>query len=437
MNRCATCGYFLMAILIAVGMVSCDTEKNIENPDRDYFVKYYGGDGDQQGVDMSLLNDGSFLLLGNYSVSPSEKDIYLMRADAEGRTIWEKRLGRENGEGNILTARDLEPTGDGNFIILADFQIGFGDSTDVILLKVSPNGALLDSVRVGTSANDFGRTVTLLSDGGFMVSGTTEFTSNPRTGTNPDPDLGDIFNYRFDKNLDLDPGWGPVFIGFGSHLDVAVKAIEVSPTLFYNFGYTNSMITGNLNPNGRLGLFYYAREESGSQGKVFYPGNIVNVNDTEIQFVQQVAPALGSGYLVVGTSQNSIGVSEMFFARIRESLTFETLGNDATLYRTLPLGGRNIRGVSAATSVASGAGFLVLGNEIRSTGASNIWLTKIDQSGGVLWSSTFGSETENDIGAAVRELPNGKIAVLGTMRLADDQSKMALIKVNSIGQLLK
>jgi hypothetical protein len=438
MKRSSQSACFFLWIFVASGIASCDTEKNIENPDKDYFVKYYGGDGEQQGVDMALLEDGSFLLLGNYSVSASEKDIYLTRVDAEGKTVWEKRLGREHNNNNILTAKDLEPTNDGNFVILADFQNGIGDSTDVILLKVSSDGVLSgDSAHVGTKLNDFGRSVTLLSDGGFIVSGTTEFTSNPQTGDNPDPDLGDIFNYRFDKNLDLDPVWGPIFIGFGSHLDVAVKTFQVLDTVFYNFGYTNSVISGLLNPNEKKGLFYYARNGSGSRGDIYYPGNIVNVNDTEIQFAQQVAPALGTGYMVVGTSQNSIGVSEMFFARIRSSLTFESLTNDATLYTTIPLGGRNVSGVSAASSTVDAVGYLLLGNEVRTTGATNIWLTKIDQSGSVLWSSTLGSETEIDTGAAVMELPDGRIAILGTIGLADNQSKMALIKLNSSGQLLK
>jgi hypothetical protein len=90
-----------------------------------------------------------------------------------------------------------------------------------------------------------------------------------------------------------------------------------------------------------------------------------------------------------------------------------------------------------ANSIIGGSGYLILGNEVRGTGAVNFWLSKIDQSGIILWSSTFGSEGEDDFAAAVHELPDGKIAILGTMGLADNQSKMALIKVNPQGALLK
>lgn len=436
-------GTFLFAILwamLAWGIFSCDTANNVEDPDMHYFVKYYGGDGNQIGVDMIALNDGSFLLLGNYSESNFDTDIYVVRVDSEGEVIWEKRY-RQN-PGNIASAKDIEPTGDGNFIILADFQTAIGSQTDLKLIKISPDGTKLDSSIVfgSVEANDYSRTVTVLDDGGFIVSGTTEFTRSFNNPTDPDPDLGNVINYRFDQNLDQFSlsQWSPISPGFNAQLDVAVKTFETPyprDSAFYVFGYS----TGDLfatNPNESLSLFYFKRGVKGGESNNYAPGNIVNVNNTEIQFVLPVAQELGGGFIVIGTSQNNTGLSDIFVAKMRDTLTFND--NDATLYYTIPLG-RNIRGVSAANSIIGTSGYLVLGNEVRSTGALklNIWLTKIDQSGRVIWSSTFGSEAEDDSGAAVCELPDGKIVIFGTMGLADNQSKMALIKLNPRGELLK
>lgn len=430
--------FFLLLIFLLVAITGCDTEKSIENPDLHYFVKYYGADGNQRGVDMAALSDGSFLLLGNYSTSTFDNKVYLMRVNPEGDVIWEKKLTGQS-EGAVETAIDLEPTNDGNFIVLCDFQVAFGDTTDMKLLKISPEGVPLDSTVVfGTPANDHSRSVTLLDDGGFMVSGTTEFTGTYGDWGNSDPDLGDVFNYRFDQNLEIDPQWGPVSNGFGSHLDVAVKAIQI-PTGFYVFGYTNSQITGGsgttFNPDGRLGLFYFGRQASGTLGNINYPGNVVTQNDTEIKLVERVPDQLGGGFFVIGTSQNQIGNSEIVIARMRPSLAFNRQ-NDLPLYTTVPLG-RNIQGISASPSLLNGAGYLLVGNELRSDRVMNIWLSKIDQSGQVLWSSTFGSESEEDQAAAAMELPDGKIVVLGTMGLADKQYKMAFIKLNPRGELLK
>lgn len=421
----------IFGVCLLCGMSACDTEKGMENPDLEYFVKYYGGDGNQYGVDMLSLADGSFLLLGNYYPNDFEPEIYVVRVDAEGGVMWEQRYANKNRS----VAKDLEPTADGNFIILSEYQ-SVDSLTNLHLLKISADGDALVSTSFGTLANDDARSITLVDDGGFIVSGTTEFTSTYNLVNNPDPDLGDFFNYRFDPNLVQFSAndWGPVFPGFGGKLDVAVKAVQRSGD-FYVFGYSNINLN-NTNPNKTLGLFYFKRNAGGGETDPFFPGNVVNVTDTEIHFATEVAPGLGTGFIVIGTAQRSVGFSEIFIARLRSSLTFSSLQSDATIYTAIPLG-RTIRGVAAASSVTGQPGYLVLGNEVRSAGTGNIWLSKIDQSGGVLWSSTFGSELDEDLAAAVMELPDGKIVILGTMGLADNQFKMALIKVNPNGQLLK
>jgi hypothetical protein len=415
-------------------VVSCDTADNVRDPDLDYFVKFFGGDGDQRGVDMLVLNDGSLILLGTYSYSTIESDIYLLRVGADGNVIWEEKFGD-----GLLIAKDIEPTNDGNFVLVADSKADETSDFDILLYKISPEGTILaESGPIGSAlANDYSKSVTSLVDGSFIVSGTTELTSTWVNPNDPGDDLGNVLNYRFDQNLQpfTSDAWSPVTHGFGANLDVAVKT-GPAPDGFYVYGYTNSDISNN-NPNERLGLFYFKRgSTNGSLSEVYYPGNIINVNDTQIEFVQPVPAPLGGGVLVIGTSINNLGVSEIFLARLRSSLTFRTLQDDASVYMTIPLG-RNIRGMSAAASVIGEKGFLIVGNEVRTTGAANFWLTKIDQSGSVLWSATFGSESEEDAAAAVVELPDGRIVVLGTMGLADNQYKMALIKLNPRGQLLK
>ena len=431
---------WLVCALMLTLFAACDTDRNIGNPDLHYFVKYYGGDGNQEGVDMQALNDGSFLLLGNYIRNDFDRDIYLVRVDAEGEILWEKTLSTDKNS----TARDIEPTNDGNYIILSDYLNGI--QRDFQLLKVSPDGVPLDSVDAcGTVADETSRTVTPLEDGGFIVSGATDSTAQ-WSASSPGNDPGDTFSYRFDAGLRrlTKNEWFPVYQGFGSEegdqLDVAVKTIQRPPTAlkpegyFYVFGYTSSNLS-NSNPNGRLVFFYHQRGSEGKIEGIFDPGTVVDATDTDIQFVQPVASALGTGYMVIGTLQDDFGNSVIYLARLRDSFTFQ-FQNDFLLSKTIPLN-RNIRGVAATNAVVGEVGYLVVGNEVRSTGALNIWLSKVDQSGTVRWSSTFGSEAEEDTAAAVLELADGKIVVLGTMGLADNQRKMAFIKLNPTGKLLE
>lgn len=426
---------FVLLIFTGSALFSCDTERNVENPDLHYFVKYYGGDGNQEGVDMEVLSDGSLLLLGNSLKSNLKSDAYVVHVDSEGKVISERTFSIGDADDGILTAKDLEPAGDGNFIVLVDYREAIGNLTQISLLKISPDGILLDSVGdIGTVANDFSHSVTLLDDGGFIVTGTTELTATYNLANNPDPDLGDFFNYRLDGNLDLLPldDWSPISPGFGGKLDVAVRTIQYKNG-FYVFGFSNTDLSGN-NPDKLRGFFYFRRGSEGGPSNPYFAGNAPN-RETDILDVQKIPSQLGGGALVTGTSRDKFGDSNIIIVRMRDTLV-SNISIDASLYSIIPIA-RNIHGVSATTTVVGSYGYAVLGDEIRSTGTSNIWVTKIDQSGSVLWSSTFGSEIEEDSGAAVRELPDGKIVILGTISLADNQSKMALIKVNSSGQLLK
>lgn len=418
-------GWLLMGLIF---IFSCNTADNIEDPDLDYFIKFYGGDGDQLATDMLSLSDGSFLLLGYSPVSNLESFIYVVRVSAVGDVIWEKSF-----EGGFSIAKDLEPTLDGNFIIVADHMAPGSNHFDLQLLKISPAGDLLGSKTAGTLAHEHSRTVTPLADGDFIVSGTTEFTSTWVNPNDPDPDLGDVFNYRFGPNLDMLPTneWSPAIHGWGSNLDVAVKTAEVLGG-YYVFGYTNSPFGGE-NPDERFGLFYFRRGSSGSLGSVLFSKN--TSDDTQINLVEPVPSALGGGFVVIGSSTDDSDFSTPVFARLRDSLTFDPRGSDIPLLRMIPFG-RNIRGIRATPTLFGEHGFLILGTEARTIG-TNFWLSKIDQSAKVIWSASFGSEGEDDSAAAVVQLPDGKIVILGTMRMPDNQSKMALIKINPRGQFLK
>ncbi len=422
--------YFLVCLATLLG--SCDTEKNTENPDRNYFVKYYGGDGDQYGVDMHALADGSFILVGNFVVSSEESQLYLLRVTADGDIIWEKRHGDSKHQ---WLGRDLEPTDDGNFVVVSDFvdfNIRQEDRrSEIKVIKISPDGAIFAEQTYQGTGSLFSHSITALRDGSFVITGATD-------ATNSDSDPSDAMNIRIDQNLVRVPDADWVNSTFGyANVDVGVRIFQPTDTTYYVFGYTNSTLSGDQNPLQRMGLFYVLRDRKGATGPVWYPGNVVTANDTRVNSVEEVPSVYGGGYLVVGTSQTSLGISEIFLARLRPTLTFKApVQGDALFYDVVRLG-RNIRGVSGTMSQSGEVGFLLLGDEVRTTGATNLWVSKVNQTGNVLWSRSIGAEAYNDMGAKVLELPDGRVAVLATMGLANSQFKMALIKLNRDGNFLK
>jgi hypothetical protein len=160
--------FICFVFVISVSFWACDTDNNIKDPNESYFIKYYGGDGNQSGVDMLSLDDGTFLLLGNSQFSGA-KSIFLVKVDSKGQLIWEKTF-----QGTKETGIDIEPTLDGNFIVAAQIE-NSTDDFDVKLILVSPDGAEITSQSYGTPGGkkDMPKSVTPIRDGGYIVTGVT------------------------------------------------------------------------------------------------------------------------------------------------------------------------------------------------------------------------------------------------------------------------
>src|SRR3982750_4867162 len=126
---------YLMIGLTAGLFLACDNKNSIEPPGKKYFVKYYGGDGDQTAVDIIVNSDGSILMLGNSTSGRSgENKIYLIKVDAMGDLIWQKKLGSSGDK-----AKDIQKTDDGNYVILSDHPVS-ETNTDIKLTRINSDG---------------------------------------------------------------------------------------------------------------------------------------------------------------------------------------------------------------------------------------------------------------------------------------------------------
>lgn len=424
-----TCAWWLIVLIAACA--ACDKGSDFDKPDTGYFVKYYGGSGDQFGVDMVAEDNGDIVIVGRSELNFSSR-IYFLRLDAQGQVLAEKTFGTDAEE-----VKDIERAGDGNYIVLSlFFNTVSGEDLDVKLTKISPQGVVLDSGTYGIAYpyNDYASSVTPLVSGGYVVAGRAEDVTEKANPSSANPDLGDFFLFKFDAALDPVVGNSVWISRSGSGAtDGAVKYFETDNGRGICFGY--SRMAGSANPRGNQLLAYTETDALGlgSAFQVFYPSGVVNNANTTITSVSKT-PDFNPGYIITGVSVNSLGISQLFISKLKGRLTYSD--SDVELYNTLSLAGSGqLSGVSATTSTASPQGFLIAANDLQQLGTRNIWLTKIDFSGKELWSVSFGSDQGDDEAGAVMELPNGKILVLGTVELGDNKKKLALIKLNSRGQL--
>lgn len=409
-------GFSFLLFFIAVFTVSCDTSRNVDPIDHDYFLKYYGEDGNQEAVDMIVNSDGTFILLGNST--ESQQRILVVKVDSDGGIIWQRKLGTSTD-----IPKDIETTLDGNYVILSDFQNDIGN-TDIKLIKVNQDGIKTDSVTRGTpeDMNETSRSVTTLNDGGFIVTGTTDY--DWKYADSKDRNSS-FLHYRFNSDFSDLSSWSD-YTGSGKN-NFGVKSIQEGDNL-YLFGYSDSK-ESNDNPNDKILLTYYSFYEPDINSKLISFGDI-NKNNEGV-FLTKTPSELIDGYLFVSTTNKSQS-PRLRVSKLKNPLRMNL--NDDKQFDLNISGAKRLEAVNAAPSLTLPLGYLIVSNEITETNGSDILLTKIDQSGTELWSINYGAG-KDDKAAAVVQLADGKIMLLCTIESAL-QKKMALLKLNSKGQLL-
>ena len=177
-------------LVFVAGFCACDTGSDFDTPDADYFINYYGSSGNQFGVDMVVETDGTVVAVGRSELN-SSKRIYFLRLDGTGQILSERTFGSTTED-----VKDIEPSGDGNYIVLSLFTPSDGgEDLDVKLIKISPQGAVLDSGTYGIPYpyNDYASSVTPLVSGGYVVAGRAENVTEKANPSSSNPDLGDFF----------------------------------------------------------------------------------------------------------------------------------------------------------------------------------------------------------------------------------------------------
>jgi hypothetical protein len=265
---------------------------------------------------------------------------------------------------------------------------------------------------------------------GLIVTGTTNFTKSANS-------VQMAMHLRYTDDLEIYPGtwetrYGNAQVNVSAGIvDIGVRTISLDVNRFYVFGYTN-VPQGNstlLNFN----LWYYGIDSVGnSSGSNF----IVNASE---DFVSESSLSSNLAFGSITTSQSS-GSKELLFSRYpiysktgnNGNMTKE-LGDPINTKLTISNSQRNLEAVKIVAK-ESDSGYYVVANEIELDNSRNIWVSGIDEAGNVLWSSSFGAKENDDRGGAVAELPNGRLIVLGTMRL-ENQDKLVLINISSNGRL--
>jgi hypothetical protein len=142
--------------------------------------KIYGGPGIDEGFSIRKTSDDGFIIAGAFSNNIGIYDAWLIRTDADGNELWSKTYTHET-QFNQDWASYAEETSDGGFIFTGSTSTQTTFSRDVWLVRTDADGDTLWTKTFGGTGTEHANSVRQTEDGGFIVAGETR-----EIGVNPD-----------------------------------------------------------------------------------------------------------------------------------------------------------------------------------------------------------------------------------------------------------
>jgi hypothetical protein len=135
------------------------------------WTRTFGGPGDDEARSLDQTADGGFVLAGHTeSYGAGQGDVFVVRTDVLGNQLWSGTYGG-NGPDEAFSVRR---TADGGFVV-AGFTQSFGVAgDDVYLIKTDAQGDTLWTRTFGGGDDDFAYSVLQTTDGGYLVAGLNE-----------------------------------------------------------------------------------------------------------------------------------------------------------------------------------------------------------------------------------------------------------------------
>jgi hypothetical protein len=201
------------------------------------WTKTYGGSNDEWALDVQQTSDGGYIAGGlTNSLSGNYADVYLIRTNSTGDTLWTRIFNRQYED----YARSVSQTADGGFIIAGRSDEFSGGNPNMLLMKIDPNGNLLWSKTFGGPNYDEAHSVQQTTDGGYIVAG---IYYNDSGGFQP----YDIFLVRTDAVGDT--LWSKLYGGYNGEAATAVKQTTDGGFIIAGSEYFNAYLV-RVNANG-------------------------------------------------------------------------------------------------------------------------------------------------------------------------------------------
>ncbi len=350
------------------------------------WTKTFGGTDLERGYSVQQTSDEGYVLTGyTRTYGAGSYDVWLIKTDATGDTVWTKTFGGSNGD----TGNSVRQTSDGGYIIAGYTQsYGEGDR-DAWLIKTDASGDILWTKTFGGVNYDYASSVQQTSDGGYILSG---FTKSKGAG------LFDAWLIRTDTAGDT--LWTRTFGGTGDDHGNAVQ--QTADGGYIIVGHTNSYGAGSddgwLIKTDASGNMIWTKIFGGSNNDYFF-------------FAHQTTDG---GYIISGRTESYGDVNSDVWL-IKTDATGDTVW-------TKTVGGSGEDGGSCVQQTSDG-GYIVTGYTYSfGAGQENVWLIRLapEDARGLVAHYPFNGNSNDESGNGNDGTVNG--ATLTTDRFGNASS---------------
>ncbi len=337
------------------------------------WTRAYGGPNGEGAHAIDLTSDGSYIIAGENEYNFGNQNIYLLKVDSNGDTLWTTDYGESNTD---EYGRSVRQTSDGGFIICG--YTGVSQSNEVFLLKTDSLGNYEWQSTFGPTADNRGHCVRQTSDGGYIIVGQAWIIRGA---------FGSYDMYIIKTNSAGGLEWER-FIG-GSSADFGLGVCEMQNGDF--------IATGRTQSSGGWDAYLVRMSAYGDSIWARGVGIGYQVDGADI-----LALPDGSGVIFTGVSVSFTSGSDVFLSRADN--------NGNVLWTQLYGGDDEEKGESVAFT--PDGGYAIAGMKSTYQTGWNVYVVKTDSLGNEEWTEEFGA-TGDDRGLGVVCDPDGSIAVAG------------------------
>lgn len=357
--------------------------------------RIYGGENTDKGRSVQQTLDGGYIIVGyTYSFGMGKADIYLIKIDSNGDTIWTKTYGGENNDFGHF----VQQTTDDGYIITGTSESFGNGSTDIYLVKTDSNGDTLWSKTFGQEHIDIGNSVQQTSDEGFIITGYYYFYG-----------ISIMLLIKTDNNGD------ELWTKYYTVGDIS-QGYSVQQT--FDGGY---IVTGAIKSYGNEYTDVYLMKTD-HNGDTLWTRKYGGVIDDYGSSVQQTSDG---GYIITGATE-SFG---NFYSK--DVYLIKTDGIGDTLWTKTFGGDYDERGYCVQQTFDEG--YIITGYTVSfGHGLEDVYLIKTDNFGDTLWTKTIGGN-ENDQGISIQQTTDFGFIITGMTESFGTSSDIYLIKTDEYG----